>query len=163
MKQRKLNLWIPAKSRQNLGHQLKTFTVQYNRRQSKETQNWDKEINRRKLQKRHRKVKNRNESQRETSCGYISSIWSFKLADRELPITKFGFELSKQQFWDSIRLEVSGDEGNRHFSTFLGFQPQRLSLSQQVPAAVSCYEWTGKKKSLQWKDPTGTFLHLCCF
>ena len=44
----------------------------------------------------------------------------------ELPITEFGLELSKQQFWDSIRLQVSGNEGNRYFSTFSGFRPQRF-------------------------------------
>ena len=33
------------------------------------------------MQRRHRKMNDRNERQRKTSCGYINSNWSFKLVD----------------------------------------------------------------------------------
>ena len=45
------------------------------------TQNWDKKVNRRKIQKIHRKNKNRNEWQRKMSGGYINTNWSSKLVD----------------------------------------------------------------------------------
>ena len=45
------------------------------------TQNWDKKSIRRKIQKRNQKINNRNKWQRKTSCGYISSNWSFKLVN----------------------------------------------------------------------------------
>ena len=45
-------------------------------------------------------------------------------------------------------LEVYGDIDTGIF-WLKGFRPQCLSLSQQVFAAVPCYEWAGKEKSLQ--------------
>ena len=71
----------------------------------------EKEFKGWKLQKRHRKINNKNEWQRKTSCGYINSNWSFKLLTI-LPITEFGFELSKQQFWNSIRLQYGWEISN---------------------------------------------------
>ena len=53
-----------------------------------------------------------------------------------------------------IRTRDVWDRGQQSFSTFSGFRRERLSLPQQVPAAVSCYEWTGKETSLQWKNPS---------
>ena len=47
----------------------------------KKSQYWDKKFNRRKIQKRHRKINNRNEWQRKTYCGYMNSNRSFKLVD----------------------------------------------------------------------------------
>ena len=46
-----------------------------------ESQNWDEEVKRRQIQKRPRKIINRNEWQRKTSCGHINSNWSLKLVD----------------------------------------------------------------------------------
>ena len=111
MKQRKMNLWTPAKLHKKLQLQLKKLTVRYNRRQSIETQNRDKEINRRKLKKRRWKINNRNEWQRKKSCGYINSNWIFNWLIL-FPITEFGFELSKQQFWDSIRFRYGWEISN---------------------------------------------------
>ena len=73
-------------------------------------------MNKRKLQKRHQKVNNRNEWQRKKSV--LTGVWNWLT---ELPNTEFGFKLSKQQFWDSIRLDVSGNEGNRYFLIFWVF------------------------------------------
>ena len=53
-----------------------------------------------------------------------------------------------------IRTRCVWDRGQQSFSTFSGFRLERLPLPQQVHAAVSCYEWTGKETSLQWKNPS---------
>ena len=114
------------------------FTVRYNRRESKETQNWEKEVNRIKLQKRHWKVNNKNEWQRKMS------VWSFKLVDRTSNY-RFGIELSKQQFCDSIRLEFSGNKGNRYFLTF----PGMMIITKQISFSLNCKLMTAAAYNLQ--------------
>ena len=61
---------------------IRTYNIRYNRRQSRETQNWNKKKNNgREIRKRHRKINNRTEWQRKTSCGYINFNWSFILVE----------------------------------------------------------------------------------
>ena len=48
--------------------------------------------------------------------------------------------------------EVSKDFGLN--LNLIAIRPKRLSLSQQVPVAFQCFEWTGKEMSLQWKNPS---------
>ena len=48
---------------------------------------------------------------KKTSCEYVDSNWSFELVT--VPsITEFGFEFSKQQFWDLIRLRYGWEINN---------------------------------------------------
>ena len=48
---------------------------------------------------------------KKTSCEYVDSNWSFELVTVP-PITEFGFEFSKQQFWDLIRLRYGWEISN---------------------------------------------------
>ena len=107
----------------------------------KKTQNWDKEVQRRKLQKRHRKINNRNEWQRKASCWYINSNWSFKLADSTSNYWIW-VELSKQQFWDSLRLHDGWEIDNLPTSCPCG------SIFD-IRHSMSC-----KKVVLYWRDIT---------
>ena len=62
-----------------------------------------KKVNRRKIKKRHRKIKTEvnHKEKRLVDTPTLSGV-SYWLTI--LSITEFGFELSKQSFWDSIRL-----------------------------------------------------------
>ena len=51
------------------------------------------------------------------------------------------------------RLEVSGNEGCRHLTTY-GFSTPTHVVIATSSCRVLCYEWTGKETSLQWKNPS---------
>ena len=82
MKQRKLNLWTPAKSYENLEHHFKS--LQYNNNRVDNLKKLKTEIKKSIEEKYKNVVKRltaRNEWQRKMSCGYINRDWSFKLVD----------------------------------------------------------------------------------
>ena len=95
MKQQKLNLWTPAKSHRNLQH---TTT------EIKKSQYWDKKVNREKYKNAIERLTTEinDKEKRGVDIPVLTGVSNWLTV---LPITEFGFELSKQPFWDSIRLQ----------------------------------------------------------
>ena len=82
---------------------IRTYNIRYNRRQSRETQNWNKKKT---MEEKYENVIERltiELNDKEKRLVDISTLTEVSYWLKVLPITEFGFELSKQPFWDSIR------------------------------------------------------------
>ena len=97
MKQRKLNLWTPAK----ITSELTTYDIIEDNLEKHKT-----EIKKKTMEEKYENVIERltiELNDKEKRLVDISTLTEVSYWLKVLPITEFGFELSKQPFWDSIR------------------------------------------------------------
>ena len=104
MKQRKLNLWTPAKSYENLEHHFKS--LQYNNNRVDNLKKLKTET-KKSIEEKYKNVIKRlitEINDKEKRLADISTLTGVSNWLTVLPVTEFGFELSKQQFSDLTEL-----------------------------------------------------------